>query len=166
MFCPEKEAENFLEKNKFKIVKRAYIANENELENALKSFAFPVVMKISGKNIVHKNALGGIVLGIKNEEQALISFGNLKRINGFEGVIIQEQIQGKEVLIGVKKTKDFGHAICIGAGGINTEKLNDVSFRIPSFDKKEAEKMILETKISKSLDKKEKKLVEENILKV
>ncbi|MFH1364984.1 MAG: acetate--CoA ligase family protein [archaeon] len=179
MFYSEKEAENFLEKNGFSVVKRGCAEDEKELEKALKGFRFPVVMKVSGKTIVHKNMLGGVIGDVFTFRGALESFEKLKKIKGFEGVIIQEQlgvkemnssklgqIKGKEVLIGVKKTKDFGHAICVGTGGVNTEKMKDVSFRIFPFDSREAEKMILETKISKNLGKEERKAVEENIMKV
>jgi len=166
MFYSERKTEDFLEKNNFKIVKREYARDEKELENVLKKFNFLIVLKISGEKIVHKNKIGGIRTNISHFGESLEVFKKFKKIEGFEGVVIQEQIQGKEVLIGIKKTHDFGHAICVGAGGINTEKLNDVSFRIFPFDKKEAEKIILETKISKSLDKKERKLVVDNLMKV
>ena len=166
MFYSEKKTEDFLEKNKFKVVTGAFVSNEKELENALKRFNFPVVMKVSGEKIVHKNILGGIVINIKEKRTALEAFGRLKIIKYFEGVVIQEQVNGKEVLIGIKKTKDFGHAVCVGSGGINAEKLNDVSFRIFPFDNKEAKKMLSEIKISKKLSNEEKTLVEENIMNV
>ena len=178
MFYSERKTEDFLEKNKFKIVKRGYASDEKELENVLKKFNFPIVLKISGEKIVHKNRIGGIKINITNFRESLDTFRKFKKIDDFEGVVIQEQIggnenssrlgqiKGKEILIGIKKTRDFGHAICVGAGGINTEKLNDVSFRVFPFDGKEAEKMILEIEISKSLDKKERKLVVDNLMKV
>jgi acyl-CoA synthetase (NDP forming) len=166
MFYSEKEAENFLEKNGFVVIKRAYADSEKGLENALSKLTFPVVMKVFGKNIVHKNSLGGIILNIKNMGEAKKAFGKLRQISGFEGVVIQEQRKGKEILIGVKKTRDFGHTVCVGAGGINTEKLKDVSFRVFPFDKKEAEKMIFETRVSRGLNKEEKDAVVRNLLKV
>ena len=166
MFYSERKTEDFLERNWFKVVKRAYAESERELETILKRFNFPIVIKVSGKEIVHKNKLGGIVLNIKDRNSALKSFRKLSKIKGFEGVVIQEQMLGKEVLIGVKKTSDFGHAICVGSGGTNTEKLNDVSFRIFPFDKDESGRMLSDTKISKMLDKEEKKVVEENIIRI
>lgn len=165
MFYSEKDAENFLEKNGFVVIKRGYVDGEKKLESTLKRFKFPIVMKVSGKNIVHKNSLGGIILNIKNMGEAKKAFVQLSLIYGFEGVVIQEQGKGKEILIGIKKTSDFGHAVCIGAGGINTEKLRDVSFRIFPFNKKEAEKMILETRVSRGLNKEEKDAIVSNLLK-
>jgi acetyl-CoA synthetase (ADP-forming) len=164
MFYSEKETEEFLEKNRYSVAKRAFVYERSFLENALNDFKFPIVMKVCGKKIVHKNKLGGILLGIFNFESALKSFEKLKKITHAEGVIIQEQIVGKEILIGIKKTSDFGHSICVGSGGIHTEELKDLSFRIFPFDEREAEKMISETKISKKLNKKEKNLIKEVLM--
>jgi len=166
MFYSEKKTEDFLEKNRFVVVKRAQISNKTALEKILKKFNFPVVMKISGGEIVHKNKLGGIILNINSLNDALKGFEKLKKIKGFEGVIIQEQLRGKEILVGVKKTKDFGQAVCVGSGGTDTEKMKDVSFRIFPFDKKEVRNMISETKISRILSKEEKKAVEMNLMNI
>lgn len=166
MFYSEKKAEDFLEKKGFDVVKRMSISSNKDLENALKRFIFPIVMKVSGEGIVHKDRVGGVKINIKNREEASEAFKQFEKIKGFEGATIQEQLQGRKVLIGVKKTEDFGHAVCVGSGGTKTEDINDVSFRIPPFDNKEAKKMISETKISKFLKEKEKKAVEDNLLKV
>jgi len=166
MFYSEKKAEDFLEKNRFNIVKRGYAKDGKELEKAFESISFPAVMKVSGGKIVHKNQIGGVITNIQNFSEVLGTFNRLKRISGFEGVIIQEQVSGKEVLIGVKKTPDFGHAVCVGSGGVDTEKLKDVSFRIYPFDKKEAKKMLSETRISRELNKDEKEAVVLNLLEI
>ncbi len=166
MFYSERKAEDFLEKKGFNVVRRAFVKNEEELGPILDKFNFPVVMKVSGKKIVHKNTLGGIITGIKNKENARVSFSKLKKIKGFEGVMLQEQIKGKEVLIGVKKTIDFGYSVCFGTGGIYTEKTKDISFRISPFDELEAERMISETVISKKLKREEKKAIRINLCKI
>lgn len=166
MFYSEKEAEDFLEKNGFDVIKRAYASDEQELKKVLGQIDFPIVMKVCGKKIVHKNVLGGIILNIESEKDAFDAFGKLKKISEFEGATIQSQIDGKEVLIGVKNTPDFGHAVGFGAGGVNTEKLKDVSFRIFPFDKTEAKKMILSTNISKKLNRKERESIMEALFKI
>lgn len=162
----EKEAEDFLEKKDFKIVKRIYIKKKSEIIKAINKIGFPFVMKISGEKIIHKNKFGGIKKNIKNYKQALKSFIELKKIKNFEGVIIQKQISGKEFLLGIKKTPEFGHVIAFGAGGIYTEKLKDVSFRVCPFDKTEAKNMIKEVKKVKGLNKKNINSIEKNLIKL
>ena len=62
----EKEAEKFLENNGFGVFKRIYIKEKNELRPELEKFNLPVVMKISGKKIIHKKVLGGVIVGVSN----------------------------------------------------------------------------------------------------
>jgi succinyl-CoA synthetase beta subunit len=162
----EKEAEDFLEKEHFDVVERIYIEKKDELKDAVEKLSFPLVMKVSGQKIIHKNKVGGIVKNIKDYETALNVFDKLRKIENVQGVMIQKQIKGKEFLLGIKRTPEFGHVIAFGAGGIYTEKLKDTSFRVCPFNKKEARKMINETNIAKDLDKKFSKIIEKNILKL
>ena len=162
----EKEAEDFLEKEQFDIIERIYIEKESELKEATNKFGFPLVMKVSGPEIIHKNKIGGVVKNIKNYEIAWEVFNKLKEIKSAKGVMIQKQIKGKEFLLGIKRTPEFGHVIAFGAGGIHTEKLKDVSFRIYPFGKKEIKKMIDEVEISKDLEKESVKIIEKNILRL
>ncbi|MCK4647399.1 acetate--CoA ligase family protein [Candidatus Pacearchaeota archaeon] len=162
----EKEAEDFLENEKFDVIERVYVEKENELKNATEKLGFPLVMKVSGQEIVHKNKVGGVVKGIKDYEIAWEVFNKLQEIKGVQGVMIQKQIKGKEFLLGIKRTPEFGHVICFGAGGIHTEKLKDVSFRVYPFGKREIKKMMEEVNASKDLDKKSIKIIEKNIFKL
>lgn len=162
----EKEAEEFLDKESFEIVRRIFAKDEKELKLNLKQICFPVVMKISGREIIHKNQMNGVELNLRNFEQTLKAFKEFKKMKNFEGVIIQKQIQGKEFLLGVKKTQEFEHAISFGAGGIHTEELKDVSFRICPFNETEAIKMIKETNASKNLNEKNFRIIKKNLIKL
>ncbi len=162
----EKEAEDFLEKEGFEIIDRVYVEKEKELKSATEKLGFPLVMKVSGQELIHKNKIGGVVKDISDYELAWEVFNKLKKIKGVQGVMVQKQVKGKEFLLGIKKTPEFGHAIAFGAGGIHTEKLKDISFRIYPFDKKEAMKMIEEVNASKDLDKKSLGIMEQNIFKL
>jgi len=162
----EKEAEDFLEKEHFDVVERFYIEEKGELKNAVEKLDFPLVMKVSGQKIIHKNEIGGIIKNIKNYETASNVFDKLRKIENVQGIMIQKQIKGEEFLLGIKRTPEFGHVIAFGAGGIHTEKLMDVAFRVCPFNKKETRKMINETNIAKDLDKKSSKIIEKNILKL
>ncbi len=162
----EKEAEQFLEKKGFEIVNRIYINKKSEIKKATNKIGFPVVMKVSGKKIIHKNKFGGIKKNIKSYEQAEKSFAKIMKIKNSEGVMIQKQISGEEYLLGIKKTPEFGHVIAFGAGGIHTEKFKDISFRVCPFDKTEAKKMIKDVKKAKELNKKDINVIEKNLMKL
>jgi len=166
MYQAEKEAKEFLEKKGFKTLNSIYVKNINDVERKIKNLNFPIVIKVFGKNIVHKKKLGGVKLNVKNHYEILKYFKKFKKIGGSEGIIIQEQISGKEILLGVKKTPEFGHVIVFGSGGSNVEKLKDISFRVCPFNENDALEMIKETKIFSELNKKEIDLIIKNILKL
>lgn len=142
----EKDAEDFLEKNKFPVADRIVVKREDQIGNAVKKVKFPVSMKIIGKNILHKSDVGGVKLNIKTFDEAKKAFDSLKKIRGFQGVLIQEFVPGKYVLIGLKKTNEFGHVLAFGLGGIFTEVINDVSFRVCPIKEKDVLEMIDEIK--------------------
>lgn len=117
---------------------------------------FPVVMKISSPDILHKTDVGGIKLSInskKDAEDAFIAItSNIKRLmpDAFiNGVMVYEMVkQGREVILGVTFDRTFGHMIMFGLGGIYVEVLKDVSFRIVPVSRKEAASMVSEIKTS------------------
>jgi hypothetical protein len=157
----EKEAENFLEKQGFNVVDRVIIKRKDGLKKV--KLDFPWVMKISSKHVLHKAKIGGTILGIKNLEQAEKAFDKLKKLKGAKGnVLIQEQKQGQEIILGLEKTDEFGLVIMVGTGGSNVEEIKDVSFRVTPITSKDAEDMLNEIK----LNVQNKKYVIDNLIKL
>ena len=143
----EKEAEGFLKKKGFDIVDTIFVKSEKQLDK----LKFPVVMKVSSKKIVHKTKVNGIRLGIKNLKSAKKAFKELMKIKNAEGVLIQKQIKGKEFLLGLKKTPEFGYVIAFGKGGSKVEKEKKVEFRVCNV--KGVEELIKDKSIRLVLDK-------------
>ncbi len=162
----EKEAEDFLAKEGFNVVVRSFVSKTGGIKKAISKVGFPFVMKVSGKKIVHKNKLSGIRKDIKLYSQAVLEFLNLKKIKGSNGVIFQKTVLGKEYLLGIKKTREFGHVLLFGAGGTNVEEKKDVAFRVGPLGRDEVKKMIKDTKIGLSLLKKDGEVIEKNILRL
>jgi len=155
-FYSEKQAEDFLENFGFNVIERVYCKKKSELQKALSVVGLPCVMKVSGKKIVHKNKVGGIRLNIDTYSHAVSEFDSLKKIKGSDGVMIQRKISfSKEFLLGVKKTKDFGHVVIFGSGGTDVEEKKDVSFRVLPLSEEDAVDMIKSVKIAKGMGKKE-----------
>ncbi len=94
---------------------------------------FPVVMKVVGP--LHKSDLGGVRIGINNAEDFKTNFNELMQISGAKAVMIQEQKQGHELFIGVKKEAGFGHLILFGAGGVFIEVQQDFRSILAPVDK-------------------------------
>ena len=63
-------------------------------------------------------------------------------------LILEKAIPGqKELIVGIKKDDNFGHLIMVGAGGIYSEILKDISFRAIPIKKENAQTMIKELKM-------------------
>jgi len=151
----EKEAEEFLDKNKFSVVKRETASSYEDIIKASKILKYPWVMKASSPKIIHKAKMGGVMLNINSQIQAQEAFDKLSKIEFFEEAIIQEMASGEELIIGLKKTPEFGLAIMFGKGGSKVEEEKDVSFRILPVSKAELKEMMKETKIYKVLEEKQ-----------
>lgn len=150
----EKEAEDFLEKNGFKIVKRAFAKNQADLKKITKKISFPWAMKASSKNIVHKIKSDGVILNIMSLEEAKNSLDKLSKLRKFEEAIIQEMVSGEEIIIGLKKTPEFGVALLLGHGGSNVEEEKDASFRILPLKEKDIDALIKDIKFYKTIEQK------------
>ncbi|MEM2538746.1 MAG: acetate--CoA ligase family protein, partial [Candidatus Methanomethylicia archaeon] len=117
-----------------------------------REIGYPVVFKIVSPDIIHKSDVGGVIINIKNEEEAKNAYkkimDNVKKHNPnakIVGILVQEMAPaGLEVIIGGIKDPQFGHAIMFGLGGIFVEILKDVTFRIVPITREDAEEMIRE----------------------
>ncbi len=118
----------------------------NSQEEVIKTgINYPVVLKVFSLKGVHKSKKGGVVVNIKNEKELIKAWNDLSKVEK-DGVLIQEMVFGKELIVGMKNDPQFGPVILFGLGGIFVEVLKDVSLRIAPVDKKEALEMIKETK--------------------
>lgn len=135
----ESRAEEFLEKNKFPIVKRGIAYNLKQAKSIAKRIGYPVVLK--NPSILHKTEKNAVKTNITKEtiEKAYHSL-KAKRI------LIQKHVRGIEIFAGIKKDQTFNHVLAFGLGGIYTEILKDISFRICPITAKDALEMIKETK--------------------
>ena len=125
-------------------IQEIYVSAEEELEEALLSIQFPIVMKVVGP--LHKTELGGVILNVLNIDDAKHYFLELMKIENAEAVLIQPMLTGLELFVGVQKEGDSNHVILCGLGGIYIEILNDFSSCLFPVCVKEAENMIKELK--------------------
>ena len=134
----------------FTFPERALAQSAIEAGVIAERIGFPVVMKISSPDILHKTDVGGVKLNINS---ALVAEDAFREITTnavrfmpdayIEGVMIYEMIKGgKEVILGVSYDRTFGHMIMCGLGGIYVEVLKDVAFRIAPVGRKEASEML------------------------
>ena len=115
-------------------------SSKEKLMSAVERIDFPVVMKVVGP--LHKSDAQGVILNIANTEEVSKTFDQLMKIDAATAVMVQPQLTGLELFVGVMKEPGFNHTILCGLGGIFVEVLNDVSARLSPISKPEAEKMV------------------------
>ena len=121
---------------------------------------YPVVLKIASPDILHKTDVGGVKVGLSNEEEVRDAFELMVyRAERYlpEARILGCQVQqmvpaGLEILVGMNRDPQFGPLVTFGLGGIYVETLKDVSFRIAPFSPVEAGEMLAEIRAHALLD--------------
>jgi acyl-CoA synthetase (NDP forming) len=150
----EFDTEKFLKKF-VPVAKNKLCRTNKEVEEGARKVGFPLVLKLISKDALHKSDIGGVRivnyrLDLEKELRELTNIIKKHKIKA-EGILVQEFVEGESVLIGLKQDKSFGHAIVLGIGGIYTEYLKDVSFRVCPVTKKDVNEMIDELKMKSLL---------------
>ena len=140
------ESQKLLKKYNIPVAKSALCKTASELEESISGVGLPVAMKVVSGKIPHKTEAGGIKIGISGLEDAKKAFSALKKLPGFEGVLVQEMLSGTEVIIGGKIDHTFGPTLLFGIGGIFVEVMEDVSLRVCPITASDAKEMISEIK--------------------
>ncbi|MDD1720634.1 MAG: acetate--CoA ligase family protein [Euryarchaeota archaeon] len=149
----EEEGRDILRAYGVKAPRERLVTTRDKVVQASHEIGYPVVMKVSSPDISHKTDVGGVVTGISSDKAAKNAFDQIyanvnrrmpqARING---VIVQEMVQGEEVIIGATCDPQFGPFVTFGLGGLYVEVLKDVSHRIAPITFAEAKEMISEIK--------------------
>jgi acyl-CoA synthetase (NDP forming) len=150
----EVESKELLKKAGIPVVEAKLARSKKEAVFISKEMGFPVVLKISSSDVVHKSDSGGVKLGLANAAQVGKAYSEI--ISSVKQAYPKAQIQGVsvqpmappgiEVIVGMSKDPQFGPVLMFGLGGILVEVLKDVSFRIVPVAERDAREMIREIK--------------------
>jgi len=122
----------------------------DEILNAAQQLGYPVVLKVSSPEVIHKSDIGGVQLNLRNESDLGIAFHKLTmqlqaRQIPSEKIkyLVQSMISGgREVLLGINSVPTFGSIIAFGLGGIYVEALKDVALRVTPLTSEDAHDMV------------------------
>lgn len=151
-------ANKLLSKYKILTPRTVFVVSKKDLRKA-RWFKYPLFLKVEGKNILHRTDLGGVA-GVESKKDLEKAFLRIMKIRGADGVLIQEKVDGKELIIGMKRDPQFGPAVIVGIGGILAETINDFVLRIAPVSEQDALNMLSELKgYSYLLGKRDKKKI-------
>jgi acetyl-CoA synthetase (ADP-forming) len=131
----------------------ALARSRKEAEQMAERIGYPVVMKGCSAELAHKTESGMVKLNVGNSEEAARVFDELTaKMKNLDGVLIEKMVKGsREFVIGLSRDPQFGPCVMFGLGGIFTEALKDVTFRVAPLSKEDALEMIDEIKTKKLL---------------
>jgi len=147
----------FLAREGLPVIPSRQASTEEEAVVAARQIGFPVAVKMSSPDVTHKSDVGGVVLNLKDEAGVRRAFrdlaGVVSRLGARRGGALVSAMagSGQEIIVGVTRDLQFGHAVMFGLGGTLVEILRDISFRIVPFSRKDALEMIDETRGAKLL---------------
>jgi len=103
------------------------------LDQALKAaqkIGYPVVGKIVSPQVLHKSDVGGVATHIDSEAALKDVFQRFSKLKGFAGILVEEMLDGIELIVGAKIDHQFGPVILLGIGGTRAELYQDTSLRM------------------------------------
>ena len=125
----------------------------HSLDDALdagEAIGYPVALKLTGA--AHKSDVGGVRLGIGDEDQMLRAFRSMSAQFGPHLLVQEMAPPGVEVALGVMNDAQFGPVVLVAAGGVDVEVLRDRRLGMPPLDRVRARRMIDGLRVRPLLD--------------
>lgn len=146
----EIEAREVMEAYGMRLPQSRLAQTPEEAAQIATEIGYPVVMKISSPDILHKSDMGGVKVGIADSTSARDAFELIEyRARKYSpdarvwGVLVQEMVRkGREMLVGVNRDPQFGPLVAVGMGGIYVEVLRDVALRLAPISKQDIQEQI------------------------
>jgi acyl-CoA synthetase (NDP forming) len=127
------EALDFLAKHGIPGIAGRLTHNLNQAMVTAASVGYPVVLKIISPDYIHKSDQGGVILNLRDEADLVAGFARLQPLlagaprDAASGILVQKQLRGQELLLGLKQDATFGPVIVCGYGGTHTELWQDTA---------------------------------------
>lgn len=137
--APAEAARKALQAAGIPVPRQGEVRSLEEVDELAGSLPGPWVMKVMGP--LHKSDLGGVLLGVR-PVQAEGAFNQLMSIQGATRVLVQETLDGPEVLMGLSREEEFGHLAAFGLGGVLAEALHDIQVGLAPLSMGEAARMV------------------------
>lgn len=134
-------------------------ASPEEVTAAAHRLGFPVVLKLSAASLVHKTEAGGVALDLPDAAAVKKAFTRLAEVaqshlppqEAWQVVVMSQVAGGRELLLGARRDDSFGPVVAFGAGGVDTEILDDIALRVAPLNPAQARDLLAETRIGRIL---------------
>jgi acetyltransferase len=135
-------AESFLRQYGLSFAPGGVAGTSEEAAALADELGYPVVMKIASPEWLHKSEGGGVLLDLHDRGAVEAAFGALAVKFNLDNIQVQHQIEGIELLLGLKRDPQFGPIVAVGMGGIYTEILKDIAREPAPINEEIADRML------------------------
>jgi acyl-CoA synthetase (NDP forming) len=151
---PEPEAIAILEAYGIPYPDHGVAHNPDEAVAIAERIGYPVVLKISSPDVLHKSDAGGVAVGLENAAAVRQAYDRIVQAVGVahpgarteDMLVCCQAPAGLEVIAGAMRDAMFGPTLMFGLGGIFAEVLRDVTFRVLPIEAADAEEMVREVR--------------------
>jgi len=156
----EEEARKFLSTYGIPSINSYLARNVDDAVLWAESMGYPVVLKISSPQIIFRQDVGGVVMGITNEAALRVEYERLierVRIRTPEAVITGVTVQklidviDYELILGANRDDTCGAVLMFGMGGIGVEIFADVAVGLPPLNQALARRLMEDTRVYRML---------------
>ncbi len=126
----ETEAKTILQSYAIPTTRFVWIRERKHIAEQMAALAYPVVCKVVSPRILHKTEVNGVVVGISDEKAVYEVFDRFAGMDGFQGILAEEKVDGTELIVGSKNDAQFGPVVLVGMGGVSVEVYQDIAIRL------------------------------------
>lgn len=139
--------------------KQAHARSAADAAKAADRIGFPVALKVLSSQPLHKTEAGGVRLALRNaDEVAAAADAMLASVRSHSpdvnvtGFLVQEMVDGVEMIVGARNDPLYGPMLLVGAGGTLVELVRDSALRLLPAGECEVRAMVDGLRARKLLD--------------
>ncbi len=121
------------------------VTDAEQARSAARALGYPVVLKASAPNLVHKSDVGGVALDLRDDAAVVNAFEAMATALGdhMTGAVVQPMVPvGVEVIVGITHDQSFGALVLFGLGGVTAELLADRALRLVPVTDEDAHQLV------------------------
>jgi acetyl-CoA synthetase (ADP-forming) len=131
------------------VVDERRVGDAEAAVTAADELGYPVAVKLHGDDIAHKTERGFVRLGLTDATAVRAAAESLlaaaSPADGAVDLVVAPMVTGtRELIAGVHTDAQFGPCVMVGVGGVLTEALGDVAFRLVPLSGADADDMLEE----------------------
>ncbi|MCA9369001.1 MAG: acetate--CoA ligase family protein [Pseudomonadales bacterium] len=132
------------------------VTSLDQAKRFAKQTGYPVVLKLSAPELLHKTEVSGVITDVRSAKQLEVASQTLINrktelavaVRKNTQIQIQAQVEGGvEVIVGVKRTSQFGMVLMFGAGGTLVELIQDRNLHVLPATATDIEKLVTGSKV-------------------